>query len=115
MDESAITDILREKLGELPPDVLGEFLSICRLHNIDGEDVGWKWDSYCWNMRPDETTPNLETVRAFKKDVQERMDRESRSKPRAYGANTSKPAQRTPRAAKGSADAMGLCVFPFSV
>jgi DNA polymerase alpha subunit B len=71
-----------------------------------------KWDSYCINIGPEDTTPDLETVRAFKKDVQEQMDRESRSKPRPYGANTSKPIQRTPRVMKNSADTMSLCVSP---
>ncbi|KAI9847000.1 MAG: DNA-directed DNA polymerase alpha subunit pol12 [Sclerophora amabilis] len=66
--------------NELPPDVLGELRSILRLHSISPQELHYKWDSYCFKMGSEETLLNLSTVRAFKTDVQESLEKEIRSK-----------------------------------
>ncbi|OJJ51035.1 hypothetical protein ASPZODRAFT_127031 [Penicilliopsis zonata CBS 506.65] len=64
----------------LPQDVLAELLSILRVHSIPAQELFYKWESYCLKMGPEETRMNLDTVRAFKRDVQEALERDSRSK-----------------------------------
>ncbi|KAL1986487.1 hypothetical protein VTN96DRAFT_6246 [Rasamsonia emersonii] len=64
----------------LPQDVLAELQSILRLHAISPQELFYKWESYSLKMGSDETKLNLDTVRAFKRDVQESLERESRGK-----------------------------------
>jgi DNA polymerase alpha subunit B len=84
-----MTDNIAHELNEhfassapdgLPKDVLAELRSILRLHAISPQELFFKWESYSLKMGPDETTLNLDTIRAFKRDVQETLERESRSK-----------------------------------
>ena len=79
----------------LPPDVLGELESMLRLHSISPTELFYKWESYNFKMGPDETKLDLDTVRMFKKDIQEAMERESRSKHAMK--STEKRTQATPR------------------
>lgn len=65
---------------ELPPDILGELQSILRLHGISPQELFFKWESYSIKMGSEETKLDLPTVRAFKKDVQESLERETRGK-----------------------------------
>ncbi|KAA8652663.1 hypothetical protein EYZ11_001058 [Aspergillus tanneri] len=64
----------------LPKDVLAELQSILRVHSISPQELFYKWESYCLKMGAEETKLNLNTVRLFKRDVQESLERESRSK-----------------------------------
>lgn len=64
----------------LPPDVLGELESMLRLHSITPKELFYKWESYCLKMGSEEIKLNLDTVRMFKKDVQDAVERESRGK-----------------------------------
>ena len=65
---------------ELPSDVLGELQSILRLHSISPEELSYKWESYTMKMGSEQTKLDLDTARAFKKDLQEMLERESRGK-----------------------------------
>ena len=65
---------------ELPSDVLGELQSILRLHSISPEELSYKWESYTIKMGSEQTKLDLDTARAFKKDLQEMLERESRGK-----------------------------------
>lgn len=65
---------------ELPPDVLGELQSILRLHSISPQELSYKWESYSMKMGSEQTKLDLATARAFKKDLQETLERESRGK-----------------------------------
>jgi len=64
----------------LPKDVAAELQSILRLHAISPQELFFKWESYCLKMGSEETQLDLKTVRAFKRDVQESLERESRGK-----------------------------------
>lgn len=89
----------------LPKDVLAELQSILRVHSITAEELFYKWESYSMKMG-DEVKLSMETVRAFKQDVQEALERETRGK---AGRQHEKrvPVQATPRAAAG-ADVFGM-------
>lgn len=89
----------------LPQDVLAELQSILRVHSITAEELFYKWESYSMKMG-EEMKLTLDTVRGFKQDVQEALERESRFK---AGRQTEKrnPVTATPRAAAG-ADVFGM-------
>lgn len=91
----------------LPQDVLAELQSILRVHSITAEELFYKWESYSIKMG-EEVKLNLDTVRGFKQDVQEALERESRGK---AGRQTEKRSAvtATPRAAAG-ADVFGMYV-----
>lgn len=90
----------------LPKDVLTELQSILRVHSITAEELFYKWESYSIKMGED-VRLNLDTVRAFKQDVQEALERESRGR---AGRQTEKRAAvtATPRAATAGADMFGM-------
>lgn len=71
----------------LEPDVLGELQSVRRLHAISPQELFFKWESYCIKMGSEDVKLDLDTVRAFKKDVQESLERETRGKVNVRGAD----------------------------
>lgn len=89
----------------LPKDILTELQSILRIHSITAEELFYKWESYSIKMG-EEVKLNTDTVRGFKQDVLEALERESRSK---IGRHAEKraPVTATPRAATGS-DVFGM-------
>lgn len=89
----------------LPKDILTELQSILRIHLITAEELFYKWESYSIKMG-DEVKLSMETVRGFKQDVQEALERESRGK---IGRQTEKrpTVTATPRAAAGT-DVFGM-------
>ena len=89
----------------LPKDVLAELQSILRVHSISAEELFYKWESYSMKMG-DETKLNIDTVRGFKQDVQEALERESRAKS-GRQADRRPQAAGTPRAAAGT-DMFGM-------
>lgn len=90
----------------LPNDVLAELQSILRVQLISPQELFYKWESYCLKMGAEETKMNLETVRLFKRDVQDSLERESRGRP---GRQTEKRSTvtATPRAGMAS-DVFGM-------
>lgn len=93
---------------ELSPDVYGELQSILRLHSMTPQDLGFKWEAYTMRMGTEQTKLNLTTARAFKKDLQEALERESRSKAHVRSVDK-RGAYATPRAGKGD-DVFGMSV-----
>jgi len=89
---------------ELPPDILGELQSILRLHGISPQELFFKWESYSIKMGSEETKLDLTTVRAFKKDVQESLERETRGK--MHVRNTDK--RNAGHVASGNEDVFGM-------
>lgn len=81
----------------LPPDILSELESMLRLHSIPPKELFFKWESYCLKMGSEETKLNLETVRMFKKDVQDAVERESRGKHNIRSSDRRAPTNATPR------------------
>lgn len=103
---------LNELFAGSPPDglkrdVLMELQSMLRVHSISTQELFYKWESYCLKMGSEETQLNLETVLAFKRDVQEALERESRGKT-ARHADKRTVAMSTPRAPKS--DMFGMYV-----
>jgi DNA polymerase alpha subunit B len=102
MEDLPITEELHARFAtppstKLPPDILGELHSILRLHSISPQELFYKWESYCLKMGPEETRLDLETARALKKDVQETLERETRSKAHARSADKRVAVGSTPR------------------
>ena len=92
---------------ELPPDVLGELQSILRLHSISPQELSYKWESYAMKMGSEQTKLDLATTKAFKKDLQEMLERESRSKAHVRSVDK-RGAYATPRSAKTGDDVFGM-------
>lgn len=90
----------------LTEDVLNELQSILRVHLISPQELFYKWESYCLKMGAEETKLDLETVRAFKRDVQEALERESRSRT-ARQTEKRSATTATPRVA-ANADMFGM-------
>lgn len=84
--------------NDLPPDILGELESILRLHSISPQELFYKWESYSLKMGSEETRLDLDTVRMFKKDVQDGLERENRAK-HAGRADRRNAVAATPRGA----------------
>lgn len=62
---------------DLTPNVLGELQSILRIHSISPQELSYKWESYTMKMGTEQTKLDLTMARAFKKDLQEKLERES--------------------------------------
>jgi DNA polymerase alpha subunit B len=85
---------------ELKAEIVSELQSILRLHQISPEELSYKWESYCMKMGAEETKLDLKTTRDFKKDIQELLERESRSK--VHKGSEKRAIHATPRASLGS-------------
>ncbi|CUS09023.1 unnamed protein product, partial [Tuber aestivum] len=105
--DSSTSEAVAEKFGKPAPEVLGELESILRIYGISDEELFFKWEAYCIKMGSENTKLNLDTVLAFKKDVQELFEKEMKSRTRLHGANTSRPVARTPRV-KNTGDHVGF-------
>jgi DNA polymerase alpha subunit B len=89
----------------LEADVLSELQSIIRLHAISVDELWYKWESYSMKMGLDDMKLNIETANALKKDVQDALERESRSKAHLQ---TNKRAGATPRSGTSNGDMFGM-------
>jgi len=95
---------------DLTPNVLGELQSILRIHSISPQELSYKWESYTMKMGTEQTKLDLTTARAFKKDLQEKLERESRGKAHVRSADK-RGAHATPKSAtKGGDDVFGMYV-----
>jgi DNA polymerase alpha subunit B len=109
-----IVSELRERFSlpstDLGQIILAELQSIIRIHDITPEDLSFKWESYCMKMGAEETHLDPKTVRDFKKDLQESLEREIQRK-----VNNPAPEKRTitatPRAGITSNDMFDLYVY----
>lgn len=93
--------------SKLPPDIRGELESIMRLHSISAQELFFKWESYSIKMGSEDTMLDLKTVRAFKKDVQEILERETRGKAHMRSGEK-RSVHATPRVANSNGDAFGM-------
>lgn len=100
---------------ELKPDILGELQSIIRLHSISPQELFYKWESYSIKMGSEETKLDLETVRAFKKDVQESLERGLQGKSHLRSSEKRGPAAGgASRLISNSGDVMSMYVVHLS-
>jgi DNA polymerase alpha subunit B len=100
-------------ISELPPDILGELQSTLRLHSISPQELSYKWESYTMKMGSERTQLDLPTARAFKKDIQEMLERESRAKAHVRSVEK-KSAHATPRNAAKGGDVFDMWVTEWS-
>ncbi|KAK4191247.1 DNA polymerase [Podospora australis] len=99
---------LNERFGSggqaLEADVVAELKSIMRLHQLSVQDLFFKWESYCIKMDIDELKVAIDTLRKFKQDLQDTLERNARSH---VQIKTEKRAAPTPRGAQGG-DVFGM-------
>lgn len=100
MDDSSHDSELLERFGAQPPDILAELRSMLRIFDVDSEELYYKWESYGFEMNVSSLT--LDTVRAFKKSIQDKLDKEMAQKRRAQQNQSS--VHKTPRAPAASGD-----------
>lgn len=89
------------------PEVKIELESICRLHSISPEELFYKWESYSMKMGQERTRLDVTTVREFKKDLQESVEREAKSKSHMRSVDK-RGAYATPRNAAKSGNVFGM-------
>ncbi|KAL8995521.1 MAG: hypothetical protein Q9188_006789 [Gyalolechia gomerana] len=89
------------------PEVKIELESICRLHSISPEELFYKWESYNMKMGQEQTTLDVPTVRVFKKELQEIVEREARTKSHMRSVDK-RGAYATPRNAAKGGDVFGM-------
>lgn len=94
---------------ELPPDILGELQSILRLHSISPQELRYKWESYTIKMGTEQTSLDMVTIRAFKTDIQETLEREARGKAHVRSVDK-RGSYATPRNAAKVGDVFGMYV-----
>lgn len=82
----------------LPEDVSSELQSITRLHSLSEQELFYKWEAYSLKLGAENTQLNYKTVRDFKKDLQDTLERESRGKAHLQ-SSTKKSINNTPRSA----------------
>lgn len=100
-----LNDRFGNGVQDLQPDVVAELESIMRLHELSVQDLFYKWESYCIKMDMDEQKAEVATLRAFKQDLQDALERSHRTQA------VSKPEKRfgaTPRTATKGADVFGM-------
>lgn len=111
----AASEDLNELFGSsfkdgLPVEVSGELKSMLRLYSITPQELFYKWESYSLKMGAEDTNLDLDTVRMFKKDVQDSVEREHRGKGGARGNEKRSNIHATPKAAP-NADVYGMSVL----
>lgn len=89
MDLDANTDELEKRFPEIEGkiDILAECQSVMRLFSIDATELYYKWESYCLKTESPDLKMNLDTIRAFKMDLQMQLERESRHPKRHQNQN----------------------------
>ncbi|KAL5046046.1 hypothetical protein BDW71DRAFT_182684 [Aspergillus fruticulosus] len=120
-ETGARSDSIKNELTELfarstpsglPAEILAELQSIMRVHSITAQELFYRWESYCLRMGSEETTLDLETVRLFKRDVQENLERQARGRQqvekRAGVAATPKARDVLVGGGAGAADVFGM-------
>ncbi|KAL1296568.1 hypothetical protein AAFC00_000066 [Neodothiora populina] len=79
-----VTDEINELFAlpnaPLPQDVLGELQSLVRVHSLSPQELFFKWEAYSLKMGGENSRVDYKTVRDFKKDLQDALERESRGR-----------------------------------
>ncbi len=89
----------------LEQDVRYELESIMRLHSLPLQELFYKWESYSMKMGND--TLDMDSARALKKDIQESLEKESRSKSHVK-IKKERRTGATPRGFQMSDDILGM-------
>lgn len=93
--------------SELTPEISRELKSIIDLYSIDAQELFYKWESYSMKMGAESTTMDLKTVREFRKDLYEQLERDRRGKP-SMRAEDKRRVASTPKVGAGTSDVFGM-------
>ena len=108
MADAEITKLFGASVGgTVPDDVVKELQHIVHILGIESQELFFKWESYVMKMGTESTKLDYKTVCEFKKDLQDALERESRSKGHVVHQSASKRAAPTPRAGSGG-DVFGM-------
>ena len=109
--EESLEDLFGQPFQDgIPVEINGELESMLRLHSITPQELFFKWESFSLKMGAEDTKLDLDTVRMFKKDIQDSLEREHRNKGNARGSDKRSIAA-TPRAAGTNASPYGMSVI----
>ncbi|KAF2762637.1 DNA polymerase alpha/primase associated subunit [Pseudovirgaria hyperparasitica] len=103
---SELNELFAPPGKDLPEALVNELEAIMRLHSIDAQEMFYKWESYSIKMGAENSTLDLKTARDFKKDLQDSLEKDVRSKNHARQADK-RVVGATPRAAANS-DVFGM-------
>ena len=106
-DTDTINELFAPAGSALPADVVNELLVIMRLHTLSAQEMFFKWESYVIKMGVENIRMEYKSVREFKKDLQDALERESRSKGHVMQSTNKKTAP-TPRAGGGGGDVFDM-------
>lgn len=96
MSITELSELFAQPNQTLSEDVSAELQSIIRLHSISEQELFFKWEAYSIKMGSENTRLDYKTVRDFKKDLQDTLERESRGKAHVNSASKRGPIN-TPR------------------
>ncbi|KAF2225820.1 DNA polymerase alpha subunit B N-terminal-domain-containing protein [Elsinoe ampelina] len=97
MSITELSRLFAQPNQELPEDVYAELQSILRLLSLSEQELFYKWEAYSLKLGSENTHLNYKTVRDFKKDLQDALERESRGKAQVHSSK--KTVNNTPRPA----------------
>lgn len=109
MSSTELNELFGRPSAGLEPDVLNELQSIVRLHSIPEQELFFKWEAYSIKMGTENSNLDYKTVRDFKKDLQDALERDSRGKMHVHGSANRKGHTATPRN-PNSGDVYGVSV-----
>lgn len=97
MVDTKLNDFFGQPDEQLPQDVSEELESVMRSHALSEQELFFKWEAYSIKLGSENTNLDYKSVRDFKKDLQDSLERESRGK--ALAQSTAKKAvhSSTPR------------------
>ena len=90
---------------ELEPDVINRLRSIMNLHQLSPQDLFFKFEAYSISVNLDRKSLTLETLSAFKENLQEALDRSKRTQAHI---KTERRAGVTPRNVVKGSDVYGM-------
>ncbi|PSK43077.1 hypothetical protein B9Z65_7031 [Elsinoe australis] len=97
MSITELSKLFAQPNKDLPEDVSAELQSVMRLLSLSEQELFYKWEAYSMKLGAENTDLNYKTVRDFKKDLQDALERESRGKAQIH--STKKTVNNTPRPA----------------
>ena len=106
-DTETLNELFAPPGSTLKADVVNELLTIVRLLSLAPQELFYKWESYVIKMGVENTAMDYKTVRDFKKDLQDALDRESRAKGLVMQSATKRAAP-TPRSGGHTGDVFGM-------
>ena len=111
--KAALNSHFSPRGGSLQPDVLVELSSILNLHDLNPQDLFYKWESYSMKMGLEPSASSkmdAKTARDLKRDISDAVERETRQRGGKGGAADRRGAgvMKTPRNKMAGGDVFGM-------